>query len=700
MKFDINQFITELHTQFQDTLSLEEIRNLLELEEPYSKDSPNSSGKNLILTNIAFKGQKSNGDKIDYNQKIQLGINIWIADNLKGKSSILKIIKFVLTGNSDSLKKDIKKWIQEILLSFKLGNKEYSIHLNIQGRLQASFFNTTINSWENLSKNEKEPLFRSYSEVDYTTKIQDFFFSEFSYYSLKWTQKDSRKDSNDLIEAGSSWKTYFKSIFLESKDSYDLTYGSQDKKIFQMLLGLEFTYPINQLTVKRDLLNSEKGKDTIFQERTQKKELEEKELLSKELITLENEIKLFNKQVSTQISLNHLIEKYNKLLKEYKEEWDKLKTLDFEIQSLNNKRDTTNNDIEIKEKMKVEISKEIEKSEKKILELNEFVEIGVFFSNLDIQHCPSCNHSITETKKKEKYAAHQCALCNEAVAMEESSLDVENFTKKIPYIKNDIIELKKQRDLLTSDIIELKNQNTTIYSQKVFLEQQKRPIKEITSIQLELKSLEEDINSQLIKPQINYSEKDILISKVAVAKYKLDEINKKTTTKIIPNNYNSKIELFNVAILELNKRRYNGGKIILERLQNIMLDEIHEFGLDSITNVIISENFDINFEQNEEYITFKEITEGEQLRAKIAFYLSLIQLDIELNVGRHTRFLIIDSPSKEEGDAHYLEGLSGVLQNIQSRFGNQLQILIATAERGFSGVVTNEYITPKEKFVF
>ena len=109
---------------------------------------------------------------------------------------------------------------------------------------------------------------------------------------------------------------------------------------------------------------------------------------------------------------------------------------------------------------------------------------------------------------------------------------------------------------------------------------------------------------------------------------------------------------------------------------------------------------DIRFKQNDEFILFNQITEGEQLLVKIAFYLSLIQLDIEFNEGRHTRFLMIDSPSKEEADKKFIEGLKQVLKSIQSRFGNQLQILIGTAERELIDVVENQYVTPKDTFVF
>ncbi|MEH6945408.1 hypothetical protein, partial [Bacillus sp. JJ722] len=146
--------------------------------------------------------------------------------------------------------------------------------------------------------------------------------------------------------------------------------------------------------------------------------------------------------------------------------------------------------------------------------------------------------------------------------------------------------------------------------------------------------------------------------------------------------------------------RYENSKNILNYFSGIMLDELHHFGLKSITEIKIIDNFDVIYKQDGEYITFNEIAEGEQLRAKIAFYLSLVQLDIVHNFGRHTRFLIIDSPSKEEGDSQYLKGLSKTLKDIDKRYGNQLQIIIGTAERKLMNTVKNEKIFTEGVYVF
>jgi len=52
------------------------------------------------------------------------------------------------------------------------------------------------------------------------------------------------------------------------------------------------------------------------------------------------------------------------------------------------------------------VIKEIEKNNKRANDLKEYIDIGIFFSNLDIKHCPNCNHSVSENKKRIELEEH------------------------------------------------------------------------------------------------------------------------------------------------------------------------------------------------------------------------------------------------------------------------------------------------------
>ncbi|MGL5277256.1 hypothetical protein [Myroides sp.] len=703
MIFNLENFTKEVQKEFKDSISLKEAKELLEINEGYNKDNPLSTGKSLELSHISFFGQKSNnenqdysGDSISYQQKIGKGINIWIADNFKGKSSILKIIKYALTGK-DSLKPNIKKWISHVLLNFNISNKEYTIYLNIEGRLKAKLLNGTVKTLDELYNYTKEPIINVNSEAEYRIQIQDFFFKQFSYYSLKWTQKSSVKESNELLESNASWSTYFKSIFLESKDSTSF-FGGQEKKIFQMLLGLELTYPINQLTIKKEKLSNEKGKQKLVSEMINTKHVGKKHELESQLYNINQRIIELNQASSKKVSINQYYDQYNNILEEIKNE--SVKSLSYEeenavlIKSLSFFQSKLSYNVtEIKR-----IRKEIDKNDKKINDLEEYLDIGIFFSNLDIKHCPSCNHVVSEEKKKVN--EDKCILCNEGINHTNADFDKDIYSSKIVNLRNENIQFNAEIKLLDEESTKQQVNIDEIHVKIDNLTRLKKNTRDISLLSEKLKDLEEIINSEKSKIVPDDSAKEKLIADKAIIEFRIFEIENVTSSLTDIINYDEQIDFLTNAIKKLNIQRYELGEKVLNRLEELMLNEINEFGLSSITEVSISENFDIHYKQDGDFISFDNIAEGEQLRVKIAFYLSLIQLDIEYNFGRHTRFLMIDSPSKEEADAKYLEGLSNVLKNIENRYGDQLQILICTAERRFEDIIENQYVIPENTYVF
>lgn len=460
MKFNFQSFSEELHNEFKDKLTESEVQSLLDLNESYNKDTPMSTGKRLILTHLAFRGVKSSvdgydysGKQINYQQEIFEGVNIWIADNLKGKSSIFKIIKYALTGKN-SIKQNVKKWIQEIILNFRISDKEYTIILNLERRLKASLYNGSFKNSQELSKQNPDPIFSANSEIQYEEEIQTFFFQQFSYYGLKWTQKHSAKDNTNLVEAETSWITYFKSILLESKDFGEMYgYGSQGKKILEMLLGLELTFPINRLKIKRDRLNEQKAKERDFIAREKATAPEAIQKLRSQLNSVIQSIAEHSKLEQGVINITSLYERYNEILE--KIQIAKRNEIDDETNILAAK--TRINSIiskrRNKEAEKERIILEIQKVKRRIFDLNEYLEIGIFFSNLDIKHCPSCSHEISENKKTIKVKSGECYVCNEHINEDDNENDKSVYEEKLENLATSLVGYEEDLDRINTELL-------------------------------------------------------------------------------------------------------------------------------------------------------------------------------------------------------------------------------------------------------
>jgi len=705
MKFDYDALVHNLQEQFTQDFTEDQIKDLLNLGEEFGKDTPLSTGKRLEINYISFSGKKVteeqfeySGQNIAYSQEVNSGLNMWIADNLRGKSSIFKIIKFALTGNN-SLKPNISKWLQHILVVFSINDKKYSIYINIEKKSpKAILFNTAIDHFPAENEFEADQLFQTKTYEELEDELEDFFFRQFSYYSLKWTQKPSQKDNDGLLEVGTSWKTYFKSIFLESKDSGALMYGDQGKKVFQMLLGLYLTYPINKLTVERDKLLHAKGKQQSFNERQNKDYAEKKVELEDQLIKVSDKLKALTALETKKVDTTSLVNDYKNTIEELNSENAKILKVTNDLQTSRQEKNRIDSkrlylDGELKR-----VQKELQKATKQEADIAEYLEIGVFFSNLDLKHCPSCNHTISNDKKHDAAKGHTCALCTDDISLDDHEADTETLTQKassLVQLKNGLVQ---QIDVLNLEIVSENKNFQDAYNKTIQLEQQKASLKDTLPMSEKLQDLEKALNAEREKVKPNDDEKDILVAQKAVVEFQIKQYETKPVESV-DTSIEQKIGLFNAAIQQLVTHRFQEGEKILKRLAELMLSEVQSLGL-QISDIVINDKFDIQYKQDGDFLTFEDIAEGEQLRAKLAFYLSLIQLDIEYNFGRHTRFLIIDSPGKEEGDKNYLQGLTTVLQGIESRFGKNLQILIGTAERSLENVVEQQFVFPNDTFVF
>ncbi|MFC4634791.1 hypothetical protein ACFO3O_12790 [Dokdonia ponticola] len=702
-KFDFNLFVQEQFEQFKGTFSLKEVENLLYIgEEAYTKDNPNSTGKTLVLDFLAFKGKKDDESIIDYSVELKKGLTLWITknSNFKGKSSIFKIIKFALTGDN-SIKPDVNKWIEEIFLCFTIGVHQYTIHIINKWGLVARLYNVKLNDWGQLENVEKKPIFETNSKDDFKNEIQDFFFNQFSYYSLKWTQGSSKKDNLDLVESSASWKTYFKSICLESKDYGVLFFGGniekhQGQKIFQTLMGLDFTFAINQLTIRRDNLLNEKAKAKLKIQNTQGDNLKKIERLKKQISKVNLQIEALNKApiVNSNQELVSLEKEYKLLISQYEQS----NKVENEYREFQKTKEISETKLEQKRKTFRTIRNRIDSVNKKILDLNQHIEIGIFLSDLEIKNCPSCHHDVNETKKTTNLNAHKCPLCSETINDSDGD-DKESYEKKIKELQVELKQAEQQKNIIEKEGGEIKNQLRVL---KVSMREKERSLQKVNTntLLLQIQSAQSKINKILAQNPVNNPQREEVIAKKAVFEYQLKEIEKNSSQTKPSNNFEEKTKFLEKVIKALINKRYEMGVNTIKRLQDLMLKEVQSFGITSITSIRITEKFDIKYTQWGEEISFEKISEGEQLRAKLAFYLSLIQLDIEYNMGKHTRFLMIDSPGREEAGKKYMEGLIQVLQGIENRYQDKLQILIATADSRFENVLKNQFVYPEETYIF
>jgi hypothetical protein len=714
-KLNFDAFVKYVHTNFEDEISIDEVDSILRLEEDYNKDSPVSLGKSLILNRLIFSGKKNTGEEFKYDQKFYTGVNVWIADNLKGKSTIFKIVKYALTG-VESIKLDVKAWIDEIILEFNIAERTYTMFIDKRGRDSGLLLRFDANKFQQLRDAqkldtvEKEKEFEFKSKAQLEEKLQEFFFENFAFYTLKYTSKTSSKTDFDLVTNNLSWSTYFKSIYLESSNYEYLffdneKYGGQGRKIFEMILGLRLTYPINMLTLQRDRVLEEIGKIRLHDKYRQDNSVRKNNEVAERYAQVVEELGKINENGFDRFNDSNLIAEYNIIKEKINNARKSARDIAEKLNSALSKLDSVKSEIDNFQHDEISIEQEVNRLSKQIVNFELYKDAGSFFSNLDIRTCPHCESDIGEQRKEKEKTEHFCSLCGEHSDVQHAEVD--ELNEKLGRLQNErdghqlkLAEIKSATGKQRARINEFEITISNLIQQRDSLTDSEGDLDRLLAIEDEL----DNINVERAKQAESLSKKDTLMQEKAVLEFQLQELKKDEKSELSgeAEKLALKKDILDYALQGLEKKRSVTNKEILSKLEALILNEIHSFGLTNITRIEINDKYELIFTQNDVSEHFSELNEGEKLRVKLAFYLSLIQLDVEHNLGRHPRFLIFDSPGSEEMIEEHLQGLSDVLKSVNRRFKSNLQIFVGSALREFSEITEKKKATIKEKdeFIF
>lgn len=679
------------------TMALPQIQELLTLDEDaYQRDSPRSVGKTLRVRSIAFSGVKNTGEVIEYARTMADGVNLWVADNLKGKTSIFKVLKLALSGNDD-LDEEIMSWLREVWVEFEIGSNSYSVNMT-KGENDRSpiyrFYNANREALKAFSAEQVEAA-QSFRGVltNYAGFIENLFFREFDYYRLQRTQRASQKDNPNLLTVPASWKTYFKAIFLEANDN-SFFYGNQSELVFQMLLGLELTYPINRLKVKADNLKNDIGLHKIqaplqaaadpahlAELQAELQEIHRRGLVLTEALTVTSP----PAQASTLRQIEIARNRYNTLSQLQN-------TLNAEIISGNNEHNELERQATRAYRSMNESTVEVNKRNRRLNDLTEYEQFGEFFNSLEVKTCPSCSHDVTTARVVQEKKTGSCRLCTdhqvpaqaiepEAYAEQIAQLQTEAQGFKVDEynFKVKLASLRHQQSLLTKQLDEKKERLASLSLQPVIdeIEHLEKAASAPPPVVVDVLATVTEMTALNVRKAAIEAEVKALATPGGGTDTQLAEMG-------------LKVNLLEIARTELLMMQAERSRTVLHQLEGLYLKHLQAFGLLHYKKVGIDGDFRIHFTKHERDFKFDKLSPGEQLRVKLGLYIALIDMDVQFQNGRHPRFIMLDSPAGEEADQDYLDGLKDTLAYIESALGSELQVFVGTAQRELQTAVTPE----------
>lgn len=383
MSFQYTNFKKDLEKKYADRLPKSAISELLTFERGILENM--FPQKRLVITRVKFNGLHDE-KPVTFDRTFGEGVNMILADNLKGKSSVFKIIKYGLTGDDD-IARDIKSWIKNIYVEFYLktdvGAKKLTSFLNFdKARTQGAYYNLEIDEIIDKEIDPRKRIFDADNDKTFRALVQDFFFKEFDFYHLNWTQKSPVKDKNELIEAKSTWNTYYESIYLASKNSDKLAFGNQEELIFQMLLGLKHTHAINRLKVKYEMATFELAKLRDAIRYDVEKSSSDIKGIKHEHEKNEKEIEKLKKKELKSIDVSDYFEQRNSLTRQINTRNLTLGEMEHYKLQITRSIGPLRVGIQDKNEQIKDYNERIKKAVKSKLNLEEYLQFGIFFQTL------------------------------------------------------------------------------------------------------------------------------------------------------------------------------------------------------------------------------------------------------------------------------------------------------------------------------
>jgi len=618
-----------------------------------AKHRRNRQVPRLLIRRLKFTGTKSlDGveSPINYDQRFSTGVNaLVIEDNLVGKSSILKTIKFALTGSDDEYDQEVRRWITQIWLQVSLDQRAYTILLarredGLHGRLVPGDHECSI---DGVPKDAASRGFWHRGQDEVQQALESFFVNEFGLASLGWNQKLAKGDGAS-VDAWASWRTYFQALRIpDDNHTYLLSkQANQDQLLFSAFLGLHLSEPLNRLSMQSAAIRKRKIFSQEEQQRLasmQEGLVKQREVLKRKLATLDSEQ---DRRVEVLVGGEPAVQ-----LTEARGKFIEAKA---EVG-------------QIEEQVKM-LTLQVKKLTATARRVREKIDIGRELSGLEVKICPNCTRGIESSALLREKESHQCRLCVRPILISgEDEADATRLEATAQDYDRQVIELRSRIAKTKRDLAVARGSTESYQS---LIETLRTTIKEGVSKGLptaEEKMLRGELHEGVgeIGQKIAGIKRQIGDGENSEDHERKDKIIKKVT-----------------ALLKEEAKRRNHE--IEARLNELATEVIRALRADQISGVKCYPTGVVKLTKNGEPVSFSKIhNPGERYRVKLALFLAMMRLRCDPGVGHHPGLLLLDQLGSAEMVPEDLQALAAALRQIEDKFSDEVQIICFTAKPEF-----------------
>lgn len=585
------------------------------------------SPRRLLLKRIEFSGVKklvANEGSFSFTWG-DLDCGLWgmvTGRNLKGKSSIIEIVEWLLRGRrSSNLQEDVWSWISKASLRFHLDEIEHSVEVSRESGFQGNLRRVD---------RENEHVIASFnSEVEFENSMADFFMRQFSLEPVSnWQMSRNNDEIGSPVTHG--WPALSGVMFIGT--DYSSLLGDMPSlsgvpvRLLQMYLGLPW---IPTLTVAQAAVKLVEAKQKL-------KAVKRAEIAASRNSRLEDlNAELADKQ--TELDNTPSDEDVRRTFEEATSELSQLRAR--EIGAGEKWRHAT-----------VDLKRVEETHAEDRHELQAFIDAqaaSAVFRALDPSCCPRCDTAIGSERKRREEKEHSCSVCNSPISSDSDGSDRRLELEALVEGSRDAVS--KSESYLAVAAEELDTLRAQAQQKEI----------EVQTLNLRLAA---------------FGSRARIETEIAVLKGRIAEAGRSTDAVEEPESDDLSILK---AIIDETEARKNAIQVgVLQKVSDTILTFAQRFGMPNLTGVNLKGNLNLSLEKGGTSTSYSKVTQGEKLRLKVATALAMIHVGESEGVGRHPGLLMLDSPGSEELAPEDLDLLISGLESISKEF-KHLQVFVA-----------------------
>lgn len=304
------------------------------------------------------------------------------------------------------------------------------------------------------------------------------------------------------------------------------------------------------------------------------------------------------------------------------------------------------------------------RAERVVLDIDEEHRSAAFFKQLEPVECPRCSTKITNERRKLEAASRQCSVC--AVVAEAPDPGV------LAAQRAEAQSVLEERERQLQNAEDARSKNAVRLAETIAQRDK------IGSRLSEESKLGTAVDVQTLERRHERLEGMLQIARAVIGE---------------AGDSGDAIEIVRAAHAESEQRTKDAASAVLDRVSKEITRIVRALGATAVDDVTLNRAAITKVTKGGVITSFSHLSDGEQLRLRIATVLALVNTAKAQKVGRHPGLLIIDSPGNAEMKG---ENVANVIREIEDavKAVEDVQVIV-----GMRGVELARSIVPPSRVI-